>query len=229
MLLFNLCHSIPRMAFEHYSGFAKPLAKDKEHACFVRLIEGDERMAEVLVHHNMRLVAHVAKRYQGVVEEDEMLSVGSIGLLKAVRSFHPDRGTQFSTYAAKCIENEILMYIRANKHNRQNVSLYQPIGVDKEGNEVTLIDTLSFEGDEVGAHVEAEECAGLLSAAIGKVLSAREKRVILLRYGLFGKPRLPQRTIAEREGISRSYVSRIEKKALGKLRVYLVEVGYTNE
>lgn len=206
-------------------GFAKPLAKDKEYEWFVRLKKGDGNALDVLVKHNMRLVVHIAKRYQGVDDNEEIVSIGSVGLLKAIRSFNVEKGTRFSTFAAKCIENEILMYLRANKHNFQNVSLYQAVGVDKEGNEVSLLDTLYCEGDEVGAAVEQSEREAVIQSVMRACLCPREMRIVILRYGLFGAERVPQRAIAQQEGISRSYISRIEKKALFKMREYMMQNG----
>ena len=210
------------------SGFALPLAKEKEKAYFVALKEGDQDALSQLVKHNMRLVVHVVKRYQGVADNDEIISIGSMGLLKAIRSYNVERGTQFSTYAAKCIENEILMYLRWSKHDRQNVSLYAPVGVDKEGNEVTFIDTLYHEGEDIGKGVEQEETKAIVYRVIAATLTEREKRIIYSRYGLDDEPVLSQREIAEREGISRSYISRIEKKALCKMHSYCVEHGLTD-
>lgn len=201
-------------------GFALPLPKDKERAYFKQLAAGDKHALEVLVRHNMRLVVHVVKRYQGVADNDEIISIGSMGLLKAIHSYNVDRGTQFSTYAAKCIENEILMYLRWSKHDRQNVSLYAPVGVDKEGNEVSLIDTLCNEADEIGHNVEQQETVDIVYRVLEAALGERERRIIIARYGLYGETPRSQREIAESEGISRSYISRIEKKALNKMRAY---------
>ena len=206
-------------------GYPQPLPKDKEHEWFVRLRDGDPRALDVLVRHNMRLVVHIAKRYQGADDSEELVSIGSVGLLKAIRCYDVQKGTRFSTFAAKCIENEILMYLRANKHNSQNVSLYQPVGVDKEGNEVTLLDTLYSETDEVGRHVEEAETVQLVRRVMQACLTQRERRIVVLRYGLFGHEKVPQREIAIAEGISRSYISRLEKKALSKMREYMQENG----
>ena len=208
-------------------GFALPLSKEKEKAYFEALAKGDKRALEVLVRHNMRLVVHVVKRYQGVADNDEIISIGSMGLLKAIHSYNVQRGTQFSTYAAKCIENEILMYLRWSKHDRQNVSLYAPVGVDKEGNEVTFIDTLYQEGEDIGKAVEEQEIKSIVYRVLDATLTDREKRIIVSRYGLLDQPQLSQREIAVRENISRSYISRIEKKALCKMRAYCEEHGLT--
>ena len=211
-------------AYPETGGFLQPLSIDKETKYFERMQAGDKSACEQLVKHNMRLVAHVAKRYQGP-DQDELISIGSVGLLKAVNTFRVGVGTRFSTYAAKCIENEILMYLRANKHERNNVSLYQAVGMDKDGNEVALIDTLAATEDEVAAKIETEERNESLYRAIEAVLDDREKRIVTYRYGLYGADRLSQRQIALTEGISRSYISRIEKKALAKLQAYLEDNG----
>lgn len=221
-----------RLAFfapdEVGGGFALPLPKEEERVYFLRLASGDEAALEPLVRHNMRLVVHVVKRYQGVADNDEIISIGSMGLLKAIRSFNVERGTQFSTYAAKCIENEILMYLRQSKHDRQNVSLFQPVGVDKEGNEVTFIDTLYNEGDDVGKAEEQREIVSIVDRVVHEALTDRERRIIVSRYGLYDQPVLSQREIAERENISRSYISRIEKKAIGKMHEYCLQHGLTD-
>ena len=206
-------------------GFALPLPKEEERDCFVRLAAGDESALSTLVQHNMRLVVHVVKRYQGAADNEEIISIGSMGLLKALRSYNVDRGTQFSTYAARCIENEILMYLRASKHDRQNVSLYAPVGVDKEGNEVTFIDTLPYDGEDLGKEVEQQEMARIAYQVVEGALTERERRIISARYGLYGQPVLSQREIADKEGISRSYISRIEKKAVAKMHDYCIAHG----
>ena len=209
-------------------GFALPLPKEEERDCFLRLAAGDESALSTLVQHNMRLVVHVVKRYQGAADNEEIISIGSMGLLKALRSYNVERGTQFSTYAARCIENEILMYLRASKHDRQNVSLYAPVGVDKEGNEVTFIDTLPCDSEDLGKEVEQQEMSRIAYRVVEGALSDRERRIIAARYGLYGQPVLSQREVAIAEGISRSYISRIEKKALGKMHAYCLEHGITD-
>ena len=206
-------------------GYPQPLAKEVEHEWFLRLSKGDSHALDVLVRHNMRLVVHIAKRYQGAEDNEEIVSIGSVGLLKAIRCFDAQKGTRFSTFAAKCIENEILMYLRANKHNAQNVSLFQAVGIDKEGNEVTLLDTLYSENDEVGRHIEEAETVQLVYKVMRACLSVREQRIVIQRYGLFGHDKVPQRAIAAAEGISRSYISRLEKKALVKMQQYMLDNG----
>ncbi len=204
------------------SSFPKPLSKEKEEE-YVRLAEqGDKEAKEILIKHNLRLVAHIAKKYANYGDNDELISVGSIGLIKAVDSFKTGRGTQLATYASRCIENEILMTLRVTKKHRQSVSLSDPIGVDKDGNELTIMDMLS-EGDSVIEDVESNILMEKLGEITSKCLTDREYEIVKMRYGLGGVPALTQREVATRFGISRSYVSRIEKHALAKIKERLVE------
>ena len=186
--------------------FPKPLTPGEERACLERLQEGDREARDILIERNLRLVAHVAKKYQGTdYEQDDLLSVGTIGLIKAVNTFHPERGSRLATYAAKCIENEILMMFRAGKKYSREVSLFEPIGVDKEVLENLILD------QDIRELYEAFSCC----------LKPQEQSVVKLRYGLFGVKPCTQREIAGQLGISRSYVSRIEKRALKKLGEHL--------
>lgn len=204
------------------SSFPKPLSKEKEEE-YVRLAEqGDKEAKEILIKHNLRLVAHIAKKYANYGDSDELISVGSIGLIKAVDSFKTGRGTQLATYASRCIENEILMTLRVTKKHRQSVSLSDPIGVDKDGNELTIMDMLS-EGGSVIEDVESNILMEKLGEITSKCLTDREYEIVKMRYGLGGVPALTQREVATKFGISRSYVSRIEKHALAKIKERLVE------
>lgn len=204
------------------SSFPKPLSKEKEEE-YVRLTEqGDKEAKEILIKHNLRLVAHIAKKYANYGDNDELISVGSIGLIKAIDSFKTGRGTQLATYASRCIENEILMTLRVTKKHRQSVSLSDPIGVDKDGNELTIMDMLS-EGGSVIEDVESNILMEKLGEITSKCLTDREYEIVKMRYGLGGVPALTQREVATRFGISRSYVSRIEKHALAKIKERLVE------
>ncbi len=204
------------------SSFPKPLSKEKEEE-YVRLTEqGDKEAKEILIKHNLRLVAHIAKKYANYGDNDELISVGSIGLIKAVDSFKTGRGTQLATYASRCIENEILMTLRVTKKHRQSVSLSDPIGVDKDGNELTIMDMLS-EGGSVIEDVESNILMEKLGEITSKCLTDREYEIVKMRYGLGGVPALTQREVATKFGISRSYVSRIEKHALAKIKERLVE------
>ena len=210
---------------ERSGAFPKPLSREEEKKYFLLLRSGDLSAREQLISHNMRLVVHIAKKYVDTLDPSDMVSIGSIGLLKAIDTFKFDKGTQFATYAARCIENEILMAIRANKKHKVCVSLSSPIGVDKEGNEISLVDTLEEADTDVAAKVETEECAEELRRILHRVLNEREYAIIRYRYGLDGADILPQREIAKMLGISRSYISRIESRVLDKLREYIVENG----
>ncbi len=170
-----------------------------------------------LVEHNLRLVAHLVKKFDGTGEDsDDMISIGTIGLIKGINTFNPDKGTKLATYAARCIENEILMHLRSLKKSRGEVSIYDPIGIDKEGNEISLMDVLGSNAESTADRVENEfEQKALLEKV--KKLTYRERLVLQLRYGLMNGPRRTQREIARTLKISRSYVSRIEKKAIQKL------------
>ena len=204
------------------SSFPKPLSKEKEEE-YIRLAEqGDKEAKEILIKHNLRLVAHIAKKYANYGDNDELISVGSIGLIKAVDSFKSGKGTQLATYASRCIENEILMTLRVTKKHRQSVSLSDPIGVDKDGNELTIMDMLS-EGGSVIEDVESNILMEKLGEITSRCLSEREYEIVRMRYGLGGVPALTQREVAAKFGISRSYVSRIEKHALAKIKERLVE------
>ena len=220
--LFSLLSTVFCMAsFLQDGGFPKPLSKKDEEDCFKRTRAGDEDALSTLVNHNMRLVVHIAKKYVGTMDSEDLISIGSVGLLKAIKTFDYTKGTQFATYASRCIDNEILMTLRANKKNNCCVSLFHPIGTDKEGNEVTLLDTLHDENYDVGKQIEKEYVSQTLREVLQKALTSREYGIISLRYGLDGADPLPQRKVAEKYGISRSYISRIEKKALSKIRAYL--------
>ena len=203
--------------------FPKPLSQEEERDCFLALREGEKSAREKLVSHNMRLVVHISKKYVDALDPSDMISIGSIGLLKAIETFKFDKGTQFATYAARCIENEILMAIRANKKHKACVSLTSAIGSDKEGNEITLVDTLEEPEGDVSIKVEKEACRAELREIVRRVLDEREYTIIKYRYGLDGCDVLPQREIAKLLGISRSYISRIETRVLEKLRKYLTE------
>ena len=206
------------------SSFPNPLT-EKEEQYYVKLLEENDPDARlVLIERNLRLVAHIAKKYAGpMTTPDDLISIGTIGLIKAVNTYTSKKSTRLATYAAKCIENEILMSIRASKRIKHEVSLSLPIGTDKDGNEISFIDILGTDTDEIVDSINMKIQAGKLHQAVNSVLTDREKTVIISRYGLDGNEPLPQREIAEHLGISRSYVSRIEKRALEKLRDFLGE------
>ena len=199
--------------------FPKPLTAREEREYLERYKEGDEEARSILIERNMRLVAHVIKKYQNTdYDTEDLLSVGTIGLIKAVNTFNQDRGPRLATYAARCVENEILMLFRANKKYSREVSLYEPIGFYKDGESVTLVDVVEMDNREILDTIILSQDVKELYDAYDKCLKDNEKMVIRLRYGLFGLQEKTQREIAQMLGISRSYVSRIEKKAIEKLR-----------
>lgn len=201
------------------SAFPKPFTRAEEKICLEKFFAGDKQARDALIEHNMRLVAHIAKKYAASgCDSDDLISIGSIGLIKAVNSFSPEKSTHLATYASRCIENEILMHLRATKKQRSEVSLSEPVGTDKEGNEVTLLDILKSDGPEVPDDVERRLNIKAVLKKMNAVLDEREKKIIIMRFGLGGRKPLAQRQTAEALGISRSYVSRIEKTAIEKLR-----------
>lgn len=199
------------------SSFPKPLSKEKEKEYLDKGALGDEEAKEILVKHNLRLVAHIAKKYSNYGDNDELISIGSIGLIKAIESFNHEKGTALATYASRCIENEILMTMRTSKKHRSNVSLNEPIGVDKDGNELVIMDMLC-DDHSVIEDVENNIMMEKLLNITRSVLTDREFEIVRYRYGLGGYPALTQREVAKKFDISRSYVSRIEKKALEKIK-----------
>lgn len=199
--------------------FLSPLTLEEEKECIVRMQEGDLKAKHQLIEHNLRLVAHVAKKYQASDEDmEDLISIGTIGLIKAVETFKADRQIKLATYAARCIDNELLMYFRGKKKTSKEVSLYEPIGTDKEGNQINLLDIAAGEEIDVVQKMEESENIQKLYGYIPKVLSDREQTVISMRYGILGNDIHTQKEVAKKLDISRSYVSRIEKKALLKLR-----------
>lgn len=199
--------------------FLSPLTLEEEKECIKRMQEGDLKAKHQLIEHNLRLVAHVAKKYQASDEDmEDLISIGTIGLIKAVETFKADRQIKLATYAARCIDNELLMYFRGKKKTSKEVSLYEPIGTDKEGNQINLLDIAAGEEIDVVQKMEESENIKKLYGYIPKVLSEREQTVILLRYGIMENDIHTQKEVAKKLDISRSYVSRIEKKALLKLR-----------
>lgn len=199
--------------------FLSPLSAEAEKRCLERLKQGDAQAKEELILHNMRLVAHVAKKYQGNEEEvEDLISIGTIGLLKAVSTFDYHFGNRFATYAIRCIENELLMHFRKTKKTKMEVSLYEPIGTDKEGKQIHLMEVLLVDEVDVARQMEIHRDVDIVVKQMEDILSEREFMIIKKRYGLFGEQEYTQREIADALNISRSYVSRIEKKALEKLK-----------
>ena len=199
------------------NAFPQPLEEHDEAEWVKRLQKGDAEAKDVLIQHNLRLVAHIAKKFDNVAEEqDDLISIGTIGLIKAINTFNPGKKAKLGTYAARCIENEILMHIRAQRKHKCEVSLNEPIGTDSEGNQISLRDILGTDGDMVAEEVE-QNCEYLNLLRHMHCLTGREQKVVAMRYGLDGTDALTQKEVGERLGVSRSYVSRIEKKALEKL------------
>lgn len=204
--------------------FLVPLSPEEEKDCLSRLKSGEPGARDELILHNMRLVAHVAKKYAGSKEEPEdLISIGTIGLMKAVESFRADYGSRFATYAIRCIDNELLMYFRSRRKLRSEVSLFEPIGTDKEGNQIELVDVLEYQEKNVAEELFKREQIRRIRDNMEKVLEEREAFIIKKRYGLDGEEEWTQRRIAAALGISRSYVSRIEKRGLDKLRKIIAE------
>ncbi len=201
--------------------FPQPLTAAEERHYMQKYTEGDLEAKHILIERNLRLVAHIVKKYQASPEDTEdLLSIGTIGLIKAVVTFNPDKCVRLGTYAARCIENEILMYMRAKKKSSKEISLYEPIGTDREGNEIQLFDIIETEEDDAHRKVELSDDIRLLYHKVESELSPRERLVLKMRYGLYNEEEYTQREIAKQLGISRSYVSRIEKSAIEKLRGY---------
>jgi len=194
--------------------FLSPLNATEEKEYLRRQKEGDQEAKKVLIERNMRLVAHISKKYQNSEEEmEDLISIGTIGLIKAVSTFQEDHGSKLATYAARCIENELLMYFRSKKKSSKEVSLYEPIGTDKEGNQIQLMDIVEVDEKDVVEQLELKRQIVRLYELIPDVLDEREKEILQMRYGLRNKNPVTQREIAQKMNISRSYVSRIEKRA----------------
>lgn len=201
--------------------FPSPLTTAEEQYYLQKYTEGDLEAKHILIEHNLRLVAHIVKKYQSMDEDvEDLLSIGTIGLIKSVVTFNPDKCVRLGTYAARCIENEILMHLRAKKKTSRDISLYEPIGTDREGNEIQIFDIIETDMDDAHQKVTLKDYIRLLYSKLEYTLSPRERVVLKMRYGLYNEEEYTQREIAEQLGISRSYVSRIEKSAIEKLRPY---------
>lgn len=201
--------------------FPNPLTPSEEKYYIQKYTEGDLQAKHILIERNLRLVAHVIKKYQYLEEEQEdLISIGTIGLIKAVATFNAEKGNRLAAYASKCIDNEILMYLRSKKKTSKEISLYEPIGTDREGNEIKLYDIIETEEEDVPERLYLKENIQKLYEKVENELSQREKLVLKMRYGLYNGEEYTQREIARQLGISRSYVSRIEKSAVEKLRIF---------
>lgn len=202
--------------------FQKPLSYEEE-IYYIQVMKNGskaeaDKAREILIERNLRLVAHIAKKYQSTEEElDDLISIGTIGLIKAIQSYDDSKGSRLGTYAARCIDNELLMMLRGKKKVSREVSIYEPIGVDREGNEINLLDVIECEQIDIIEKMEQSEHLKVMAVLFEKLLTKREKEILIMRYGLFGTNEITQREIGKKLGISRSYVSRIEKKALLKL------------
>ena len=202
--------------------FPQPLSAAQEASYLRQYQNGDMHACDILIERNLRLVAHIVKKYiHSGKETDELISIGIIGLVKAVNTYNFDKGSRLATYAARCIDNELLMLMRGDKKRSREVSLYDPIGTDKEGNEITLLSIIEHNNEDVVEQLARKQSLQKLSKIISEVLTPREYFVVIRRYGLFGHSESTQRELASQLNISRSYVSRIEKKALEKLRHHL--------
>ena len=215
-LLMNAVHFL--LGIGTPQSFPPPLSAAEEREAFAAKVKGDEKAREKLILHNLRLVSHIVRKYYGSAKDQEdLISIGSIGLVKAVDSFNPTNGARFATYAAKCIQNEILMHFRAQKKLSAEVSINETIDVDRDGNLLTYMDVIAAE-DNMEEEVDLQVRRALVRRLVDNVLDERERQIIILRYGLGDRVPRTQREVATLLGISRSYVSRIEKAALEKLR-----------
>lgn len=216
-IVFFVLHVVPS------GSFPKPLSSKEEKLYLNRLAKGDEKAKNILIERNLRLVAHIIKKYYSSTKDpDDLVSIGTIGLIKAVNTYDVNKGIRLSSYAARCIENEILMFFRGSKKSAQDVSMEEPIDIDKEGNALTLMDTMYVE-DDIVDNIDIKIKAQELKNYIKEIKNPREKKIIILRYGLNGKAPLTQKNVAKILGISRSYVSRIEKKALNNLKKRFID------
>lgn len=199
--------------------FKHPLSRESELYYLKRSKTGDLEARNILVEYNLRLVAHIVKKYNNSERDlDDLISIGTIGLIKAINTYDLEKGNRLVTYASRCIENELLMMLRQERKCSKELSLYEPIGTDKEGNEINLLDIVEYENKDITEQIILEDNIQILYRAIQTSLDARERKVLTLRYGLYGIHPLTQREVASALNISRSYVSRIEKKALSKLQ-----------
>lgn len=197
--------------------FPDPLPKEEEEIYITKMLQGDKEARAKLIEHNLRLVAHIVKKFESNINDiDDLIGIGTVGLIKGIDSFSPNKNVKLTTYIAKCAENEILMYFRADKKNSKNISLYDGISYDKDGNEVTILDVLKTTDPDFAEEIYKNDNIKLLKEYI-KILTSREKEVLTKRYGLDGQDEITQKEIAKNLGISRSYVSRIEKRAITKI------------
>lgn len=200
------------------TGFPKPLSAKEEKLMILKMKDGDKKARKILIEHNLRLVSHIVKKYSTAGDADDFISAGTIGLIKGIDSYDDDKGSQLSTYCARCIENEILMLIRMGKKHNQVYSLEETLGEDKDGNEITLADTIGTDFEEISKIAENSILVKKVDDILKAKLSKREYQILCMRYGLAGTPALTQREVAKKLGISRSYISRLENKAILTIR-----------
>lgn len=202
-----------------------PLSAEEEHKAIIGFMAGSKKDRDLLIEHNLRLVVYIAKKFESAgINVEDLISIGTIGLIKAVNTFKIEKNIKLATYASRCIENEILMYLRRNNKIKGEVSLDEPLNVDWDGNELLLSDILGTENDEVYGHIEEEVNKKLLLYAMKK-LSGREQEIVNMRFGLVGGKELTQKEVADKMGISQSYISRLEKKIIGRLQTEIKKLG----
>ena len=207
------------------TAFPEPLSPEEEEKYIDLMLKGDTNARNILIEHNLRLVAHVAKKYQGNGEElEDLISIGTIGLIKAINTFNTGKNIKLATYASRCIENEILMYLRRNSKTRMEVSIDEPLNVDWDGNELLLSDILGTEHDTVSQHLEEEVNRSLLYSAMAK-LTPRERELMEMRFGLKNGKEMTQKEVADKLGISQSYISRLEKRIITRLQREMRKLG----
>ncbi len=210
-------------------GFPQPLTEQEEKEYFEKYKQGDKNAKDKLINHNLRLVAHIVKKYAGTSEADDLISVGTIGLIKAINTFEYGKGTQLSTYAARCIENEILMLLRVSKKHKNVMSLDESLGQDKDGNDIELADIIPSDEEDVLSQVENNVITQKINGLIDSKLDARESEIIKMRYGIGGTTALTQREVAQKLGISRSYISRLETKAIDIIKKEVSKDNFFDE
>ncbi len=225
--LLSRCGLLFALHFESEGHFPKPLSAKEERECFERMAAGDRTARDKLISHNLRLVAHIVKKYSVSASDiDDLISIGSIGLIKAVGTFDYTKGVRFATYGARCVENELLMHFRSTKKLSAEVHFDEPVDVDKNGNALTLMDIIADDDMPVADKCSLNSDLRRLCGLVNSVLDEREREIIVMRYGLGGRAAVTQREAAQKLGISRSYVSRIEKKAMEKLRAGMEKGRY---
>ena len=225
LLMLNSLFFTLRLSGGGSGSFPRPLKAEEERMYLERMAQGDLEARNILIEHNLRLVAHIMKKYYTPNgDQDDLISIGTIGLIKGISTFKPDKNVRLATYASRCIENEILMFLRKNSSQRTEVSFDEPLNTDWDGKELLLSDVLGTEGDVVLRPIEADADRKLLSDAVG-MLSQRERAIITMRFGLWGQKELTQKEVADRLGISQSYISRLEKRIILRLRREIVKMS----